>query len=92
MLVETSSGSSELGGPKGWAAKLRTQEEPANAADLLSSFLADQGWEISHREELESGGLLILIERNSGANQGIIVIDPDQTNPSYTNILSSVFP
>jgi hypothetical protein len=92
MLVETSSGSSELGGPKGWAAKLRIEADPQSSADLLASFFTTQGWEINEREELDSGGVLILIERNSGANQGIIVIDPDQTNPSYTNILASVFP
>jgi hypothetical protein len=92
VLVEASSGNFELGGPKGWAAKLRIEADPHSAADLLASFFMAQGWEINDREELDSGGVLILLERMNGANQGILVVDPDLTDPSYTNILATVFP
>jgi hypothetical protein len=92
MLVETSSGSSELGGPKGWAAKLRIEADLHSAADLLASFFTAQGWQIHDREELDSGGVLILLEKKNGANQGILVFDSDLTDPSYTNILATVFP
>jgi hypothetical protein len=92
MLVETSSGSSELGGPKGWAAKLRIEADPHSADDLLASFFTAQGWEINDREDLDSGGVLILLERKNGANQGILVFDSDFTHLSYTNVLATVFP
>lgn len=91
-LVETSSGSLDPGAPKGWAAKLRFEGDVKRAADLLSSFFTENGWQVSERTDLDSGGILIMIERNAGANQGILVIDLDLTDPAYTNVLATVFP
>lgn len=91
-LVGTSSGSLDPDAPKGWAAKLRFRGDASSAYDLLASFFISNGWQIDGRTDLDSGGILVTIERNAAANQGILIIDPDQTDPANKNILIMMFP
>lgn len=91
-LVEAASGELPGGGSPGWAAKLRYKGTPDSAADLLSSFFTSGGWQITDRMELDSGGFLILIERDNKTGTGIVVIDPDPTERSYSRVVAIVFP
>jgi ribosomal protein L40E len=90
-LVETSSGTLE-GGAEAWGAKLRYLGQPPGAADEISSFFAAQGWQVAERAELDSGGVLLLVQRNDGNGSGVIVLDPDLDNPGTTKGLITVFP
>jgi ribosomal protein L40E len=91
MLVDTSSGTLE-GGAAGWGGKLRYGGEPQSAADELSSFFAAQGWQVAERAELDSGGVLLLVQRDDGSGSGVIVLDPDVDSPGTTRGLITVFP
>ena len=90
-VVETSSGAL-ADGSKGWAAKLRYRGDPQGAADLLSSFFTARGWRVVERTELDSGGLLILVQQDDKRNSGALVIDPDTSDPGYTRVVATVFP
>lgn len=90
-LVETSSGTLE-GGAEGWGAKLRYPGQPQAAADELSSFFTAAGWQVAERVELDSGGLLLLVQRGEDDGSGAIVLDPDVDAPGTTKILLTVFP
>jgi ribosomal protein L40E len=90
-LVGTSSGRLE-GGAEGWGAKLRYQGEPPSAADELSSFFTSQGWQVAERAEMDSGGVLLLVQRDGDNGSGVIVLDPDLDNPGTTKSLITIFP
>jgi hypothetical protein len=90
--VELSSGVLPGGDARGWAAKLRYEGDPKSAADLLTSFLAARGWQIAERTELDSGGLLVLLETNGKEGTGIVVIGPDPNDAGYTRVLATVSP
>jgi hypothetical protein len=90
-LVQTSSGM-ESGGIKGWAAKLRYTGSLKDAADLLSSFFTSNGWQIAERNELSTGGLSLLIERNNRQNTGLIVLESDPADSNSIRIVATVFP
>jgi hypothetical protein len=91
-LVGASSGSLDPDSPEGWAAKLRFRGGASSACDLLTSFFISKGWQINERTGLDSGGILVMVERNAGANEGILIIDPDPTDPANQNVLVLVFP
>ncbi len=91
-LVEAISGELPGGGSTGWAAKLRYRGEPSSAADLLSSFFTSQGWQIAERMELDSGGFLLLVERDNKTGSGILIIDPDPVDRLYSRVVALVVP
>jgi len=90
VVVETTSGVLPNSDIVGWAAKLRIRENPQSAASLLSSFFTAKGWQIAEYTELDSGGVLMVVERDR--DTGIAVIDIDVSNPDYAIILSTIFP
>ncbi len=90
-VVETSSGTL-ADDSTGWAAKLRYTGDPQSAADLLSSFFTERGWRVVERTELDSGGLLILVQHDEKKSSGALVIDPDTSDPGYTKVVATVFP
>jgi hypothetical protein len=90
-LADTSSGKLPEQDSVGWSAKLRYHGDPKSAADALSAFLIEQGWQIGQRTDLDSGGVLVLIEKDGGGS-GIIVIDSDISDLTYSNIVATVFP
>lgn len=90
-VVEVSSGTLPDSASTGWAVKLRYAGDLKSAANILSSFFAEKGWQIVERTELDSGGVLLVIERGDKST-GIVIMDTDASNPDYTNIIATVFP
>ena len=91
-LVEAASGVLPEGEFTGWAAKLRFDDDPQSAADQLSAFFTELGWQIVEQTELDSGGILMLIEKGNKEGTGMLIIDPDTTNPGSSKVLTTVFP
>ena len=78
-------------GAQGWAAKLRFQDDPTSAADQLSSFFTDKGWQVVERTQLDSGGFLLLVQQPGKRNSGVAVIEPDR-DKGGCKVLVTVFP
>jgi hypothetical protein len=75
----------------GWAAKLRYAGDVKSAADLLSSFFVDKGWQVVERTDLDMGGILVMLKKNNTSN-GILVLDSDIHDTQSTNIVATIFP
>jgi hypothetical protein len=91
-LVEANAGSIETGTPTGFAAKLQYSGSPQQTVEQLSTFFTSNGWQIAEQTTMDAGGFLLLIYKNDRANQGILVIDQDPTNPDASLIIATVFP
>lgn len=91
-VVETSSGTMPSGGAKGRAAKLRHKGDATSAADAMSSFFTAKGWQVVQRSALDSGGMLLLVQKGDRQHSGIVVIDPEPGNADYVRILATVVP
>ena len=61
-----------------------------DGAGLGGGFGASEADSVSY--ELDAGGLLIFIERDSKEDTGVVVIDPDPDNPGNTKVMAVVFP
>jgi len=92
QLVETSMGKITQNSPTGYGAKLLFIGKPAQAADLLETFLKSKGWQIYQKDILDSGSAMILIQNPDNSNSGIIQIDLDSQNPDRSKILVTAFP
>lgn len=90
-VVEVSSGTLPYSTLVGWAVKLRYAGDLKSAALILSSFFTQKGWQIVESTDLDSGGVLLMIERGDKST-GIVIMDIDASNPAYTIILATVFP
>lgn len=90
VLVESTSGTLPEGASKGWGTKLRYNGKPSEAANALSKFLEENKWNIVEKSGLDSGGFLILIQRDQGS--GIIIVDFDPNDPSQSLIIATIFP
>jgi hypothetical protein len=90
-VVDAISGTLPESAATGWIAKLRFEGDPSKAVQTLSSFLAEKGWQIAENTELDSGSVLLVIERDNKSS-GIAIIDPDIHDPAFTNIVVSAFP
>jgi hypothetical protein len=91
-LLETTSGMAYNSQSAGWAAKLRFTGTPDNAADSLSSFFIDNGWQVIERIQLDSDGILLFLERIERSGTGSAVIDPNPENSRESRIMVTVFP
>ncbi len=91
IVVDLSSGSLPDSPSTGWAAKLRYVGDPKGAATILSSFLRDNNWQIAEDTSLDTGGVLMVIERDNNGS-GIVVMDIDVTTPGNTIIVATIFP
>jgi len=89
-VVETESGPMPGDASAGWAAKYRFDGDPENAADLLTSFLEANGWQIVEEEKLDAGGVVMLIETEDGLQSGIIVFDPDPNQAGHSILLATI--
>ena len=90
-VVDTSSGESPERNTTGWATKLRYSGDINGAADLLSSFFVDKGWQVVERTNLDMGGILIILQKNNTSN-GILVFDRDSHDTDYINVVTTIFP
>lgn|GEM_PF-6706690 len=88
-LLDTTSGSLPKGDGEGWLAKFRYSGPPNKAADELTSFWTSGGWHVS-TEILDTGAVLLDIERNDRKNLGSFICDIDQDRPSVTRVLMFV--
>jgi photosystem II stability/assembly factor-like uncharacterized protein len=86
-LVETTSGPLLESAVTGRSAKLRFPHEPSVAAGQLEEFLKDIEWQIVERVDLGAGGLLLFIASSDNLGEGIVVIDPDQTEAGTSRIM-----
>jgi len=91
IVVDTSSGTFSETDKTEWAAKLRFAGDINTAADLLSSFFVNEGWQVIERSNLDGGGLLIIIQKNSTSN-GIVIFDRDSHDAQYTSVVTTIFP
>ncbi len=90
-LVETTSGLL-TDGAKGWGAKLLYEGGAQDAADLLTSFFVDGGWQVVDRTELDTGGLLLLVQQAEKENSGALILDPDPNDPRLTRVVATILP
>lgn len=90
-LLETTTGKLSSQSPQGWAAKLLFSGSPIIAADTLSTFLQEKGWRIVSRENLESGGAILLVDKEDAASTGILVIDLDNGSSNKTRVVATIF-
>jgi hypothetical protein len=88
-LVDSSSGTLPEATTQGWAAKFRYQGKPSEATKSISSFMKEKGWTVAENK-LDSGGNLLLIQREQGS--GIIVIDFDPNDASKSLVVATIFP
>lgn len=89
-LVDSSTGTFPEATTQGWAAKLRYQGKPSDATKLISSFMKDKGWIIVEHNKLDSGGVLLVVQREQG--NGIITVDVDPINVSQSLVMFVIFP
>jgi hypothetical protein len=90
-LIDTSSGTFSETAKTGWAAKLRFSGDINTAADLLSAFFVDKGWQVIERTNVDMGGILIILQKNTTSN-GIVILDRDSHDAQYTNVVTTIFP
>jgi hypothetical protein len=91
-LVDVSFGAMPGGAALGWAAKLRYGDEPSLAAAAMTSFLMDRDWQVSERLELESGGIALLVARESSSGSGAIVMEADPGRHGSSLLVATLFP
>lgn len=89
-LVDSSSGTLPEGIAQGWAAKFRYQGKPFEAEKAISLFLVGKRWSVVEKNEFDSGGYSLLIQRGNG--NGIIVVDDDPNSSSRSVIIVTIFP
>ena|SRR3990172_11868052 len=88
-LADSSSGTLHGGIAMGWSLKLKYQGIPLDAEKLMTEIFRSAGWTIVESDHLDSGGILLLVQRGKG--NGILVMDNDLNNPMQTLILASIF-
>jgi len=88
-VLEVSSGA--LDGRQGWGSKLMFKGTPEKASNLLSDFFVAKGWRIAQRTQLDSGGVVVVVDKNEGGS-GIWVADTSTEDSTCTNIVVTVFP
>ncbi len=91
QLVGATSGHILSDSPTGYSTKLIFKGTPGEAADNLIDFFTAAGWKINQRSDLDTGGVLLMVQITSG-HEGIIVIDKDPQNPSGSRIEATVNP
>lgn len=91
IVVDASSGSSPVEAASGWSTKMRYSGAPQNAAADLEKFLQSNGWTVKESNLLDSGGMVSVLAKGSSGN-GIVIIDPDPSNPAASIIISTLFP
>jgi hypothetical protein len=74
-----------------YAVQMRFAGDIQSAADTLSSYYKDRGWQLTYRMELDSGALLMKISRNDGRDNGEITIDPYPDEDGNMRIVAIVF-
>jgi hypothetical protein len=89
--VQASSGSIETGGPTGWSAGLRYPLSAGEGVKQLTLFFAENGWTVQ-ANPMASGATLLLLEKNDGDSQALLVVASDEVNPDQANILATIFP
>lgn len=90
ILVDSSSGTLPESTTQGWAAKFRYQGTPSDARESSMSFLEEKGWSIIENNKLDSGGYLLLVQREQ--RSGILIMDTDPNNSALTLIVATMFP
>lgn len=89
VLVEATSGTLPDGSTKGWSAKLRFKGSPNQAVEALTLFLGNGGWQI-RQLPLDSGGSLLLVQRQGKSGNGTVIIDPDPSDSTSSRILAGI--
>lgn len=89
--VELSSGTLPDGEKTGWVAKLRYQGDRKLAINLAMSFLAANGWQVVEYTDLDSGGILVLMERDPRGT-GIVIVDEEVGTLGIAKIIAAIFP
>lgn len=90
ILVDSKTGFSADGNKKGWMAKFRFHGNPQNAERIIANQFKELDWTISEKHEFDSGGYLLLIEKEDG--DGIITIEKDPNENTQSIILATYFP
>lgn len=88
-LVEAVSGTPPGGAALIWTAKLRFHGSPTEAANLLRTFFADHNWQTTETK-LDSGGTLLILERDGKKSTGNVIIDPEPGSPTDTRALATI--
>jgi hypothetical protein len=90
-LVEATSGTLPDSATTGWGAKFRYSGNPQAAGGVVISALNAMGWRLEEQTELDSGGMLLVVQNDTGGT-GIIVIDTDPVAPGSSLVVTTLFP
>ena len=91
VLADAAGGSLPDATVEGWSAKLRYAGDSSSAAAAVGAFLGVEGWGVVEQTDLDSGGILLLLETSSGGT-GIIVIDVVPSQPGFSLVEVTLFP
>lgn len=86
--ADLASGVFPSGSQVGWSVKLRYPGSPEEAAQALSAFFTQQGWQVVEQTGLDSGGFLLIIEKGSQGS-GLLVIDSNPTGGAV--VLATIY-
>ncbi len=90
-LVEAVSGELPENIATGTSSKLRFDDIPQKTQEAIESHFRQQGWELVESTQLDTGGIVILVEDPDNGQGGIIVIDNDPNNLETSIVLVTIF-